>query len=116
MTEPCHREASIAVIEQRLKSGDGLLEELSKGMKDIATKVTTLLMHVEGKNGILEKQNIHGEVINKITNLEVIEKVNRHDKWYVIGAFLIGFLGITSVSSIIALLFIIVRLYNTLHP
>ena len=123
MSEPCRQEANIAVIEQRLLSGDSKLDELSADMKDVhkkitevGTKITTVLMHIEGEDGILAKQRIHGEVIGKIKNLEVIEKVNRHDKWYIVGAFLIGFLGLTSVSSIIALLFIIVRLYNTLHP
>ena len=116
MGEPCKQEVHIAVIEQRLKSGDGILEELSAGMKDLVSKVSKLLMHVEGEDGILAKQKEHGDIVGKIKNLEILEKVNRHDRWYIVGAFLIGFLGVTSVSSIIALLFIVVKLYNTLHP
>ena len=115
MAAPGTQGERIAVMEQRLKSGDTILEELSKGMKDIAEKVSTLLHHVEGADGILAKQKEHGTVISKITNLEIVEKVGRHDKWYIIGAFLIGFLGLTSVSSIIALLVIVVRLFNTIH-
>jgi hypothetical protein len=112
MSDPCKQEANIAVIKQRLESGDTILEKLEKSMEMVVSNVSELLHCVKGDDGLLAKQREHGLVINKIVNLDIIDKVSKHDKWYIIGAFLIGFLGLCSVSSIVALLMITVRLFK----
>lgn len=99
--DSCPHGERIAGMEQRLKSGDGILEKLESQMEKLIANVAELLHCVKGDNGLLETQKKHTEIVGRLDNLDTIDKVEKHHVWYVLGTFIISFFGIATLASII---------------
>ena len=110
MSEPCQQEANIAVITQRLKSGDTILEKLEKQMDNLVANVAELLHCVKGEEGLITKQKEHGVVINDIKSQKIIDKVDKHEQRYIVQSWAVGFFGLTSIATIVGLMYMFHRL------
>ena len=122
MSEHCTQGERIATVEQRLKSGDTILETLCKEIKELSSKIQEALVSVyslsisiTGKDGVVDKQKEHCEVINQIVNGKIMEKVDKHHEVFIGVRFILIFFGITSVASILAMIYLVYNLVNIIR-
>lgn len=118
----CPHGERIASMEQRLKTGDGILDELTQAIKDLgnkivnaATDIKLLSEKVIGKDGLIDTQKEHANVINKINNGNIVDKVDEHDKMFSGIEFTLRVLGVSSLLGVIGMIILIVQLVNLMR-
>ncbi len=108
MTIPCKQEVEVALIKKRLCDGDIILEKLAKKVDEVGLQVLEILgvvkilsEKVAGKDGLVDKQKEHDEVISLLKNSETISKANKSNEIINGLSFIIKVLGVTNVATVI---------------